>query len=261
MYKFQQLRVYKLALEYVDAVYELSGRLPESERFNLRSQLERAVTSIVLNIAEGSTGQSTAEQNRFLGLALRSYLETIACFDIAERRGYLSSDVLAEATELGHQVFVKLQAFRKALETPVPGLPSRMASHDRHRHLYRNPKQEASPKEAYSMREVRSISIMDIQRYARKIAERFHPDRIILFGSHAYGNPTSDSDVDLLVVAEFEGRPVEQAYEICSSVKSPFPLDLLVRRPTDVRRRIELGDFFLREILEKGKVLYERARS
>jgi len=116
-------------------------------------------------------------------------------------------------------------------------------------------------KEAYSMMEARSISIIDIQRYARKIAERFHPDRIILFGSHAYGNPTSDSDVDLLVVAEFEGRPVEQAYEICSAVRSPFPLDLLVRRPTDILRRIELGDFFLREILEEGKILYERARS
>ena len=124
MYKFQQLRVYKLALEYMDAVYELSGRLPEAERFNLRSQLERAATSIVLNIAEGSTGQSNAEQNRFLGMALRSYLETVACLDIAERRGYRSSDVLTEARELGHQVFVKLQAFRKALETPVPGLRS-----------------------------------------------------------------------------------------------------------------------------------------
>lgn len=55
-YKFQQLKVYKLALEYVDTVYELSGKLPEAERFNLRSQLERAATSVVLNIAEGSTG-------------------------------------------------------------------------------------------------------------------------------------------------------------------------------------------------------------
>ena len=62
MYKFQQLRVYKLALEYVDAVYELSGRLPEAERFNLQSQLRQAATSIVLNIAEGSTGQRDAEQ-------------------------------------------------------------------------------------------------------------------------------------------------------------------------------------------------------
>jgi len=114
-YKFQQLKVYKLALEYVDTVYELSGRLPEAERFNLRSQLERAATSVVLNIAEGSTGQSNAEQKRFLGLALRSYLETIACFDIIEQRGYLASNTLMEIRESGHQLFVKLQAFRRSL--------------------------------------------------------------------------------------------------------------------------------------------------
>ncbi|MCK4598658.1 four helix bundle protein [Candidatus Bipolaricaulota bacterium] len=127
-YKFQQLKVYKLALEYVDTVYELSGRLPEAERFNLRSQLERAATSVVLNIAEGSTGQSNAEQKRFLGLALRSYLETIACFDIIEQRGYLASNTLMEIRESGHQLFVKLQAFRRALKAPVSG-PRSSVSH------------------------------------------------------------------------------------------------------------------------------------
>ncbi len=62
-----------MALAYVDVVYELSRLHPEREKYNLASQIERAATSIVLNIAEGSTGQSDAEQNRFLGLALRSY--------------------------------------------------------------------------------------------------------------------------------------------------------------------------------------------
>ena len=71
-YKFQKLQVYQLALGYVDEVYILSRQLPERERFNLCSQVERAATSIALNIAEGSTGQSDAEQNRFLGFALRS---------------------------------------------------------------------------------------------------------------------------------------------------------------------------------------------
>jgi four helix bundle protein len=73
-YKFQELDVYKLSLDYLDNIYELVSKLPNSERFNLRDQLVRAVTSIVLNIAEGSTGQSNPEQNRFLGLAARSYL-------------------------------------------------------------------------------------------------------------------------------------------------------------------------------------------
>ena len=89
-YKFQNLDVYKLALDYLDEIYEIVGRLPDSEKFNLSSQIVRAATSVVLNIAEGSTGQSDAEQNRFLGLALRSYLETIACLDIIRRRNYLS---------------------------------------------------------------------------------------------------------------------------------------------------------------------------
>ena len=118
-YKFQRLDVYHLALDYVDKVYGLSKNLPDSERFNLQSQLERAATSIVLNIAEGSTGQSNAEQNRFLGLALRSYLETLACLDIVEKQGYRAGDSLATMRDLGHEIFIKLQAFRKSLRTPV----------------------------------------------------------------------------------------------------------------------------------------------
>jgi len=114
-YKFQKLQVYQLALGYVDAVYGLSHTLPERERYNLASQIERAATSIVLNIAEGSTGQSDAEQNRFLGLALRSYLETIACCDLIERRAYTPKESLLSLREQGHQLFIKLSAFRKSL--------------------------------------------------------------------------------------------------------------------------------------------------
>jgi len=123
-YKFQNLDVYKLALDYLDKIYEIVGGLPDSEKFNLSSQIVRAATSIVLNIAEGSTGQSNAEQNRFLGLAVRSYIETVACLDVIRRRKYLSGNLLTEVMKLGHPVFVKLQAFRKALQTPVTGLRS-----------------------------------------------------------------------------------------------------------------------------------------
>ena len=115
-YKFQKLRVYQLALDYIDNIYELSKNLPESEKYNLCTQLVRAATPIALNIAEGSTGQSDAEQNRFLGLALRSYLETIACWDIIERRGYLQIEDLISIRNQGHQLFIKLQAFRKSLK-------------------------------------------------------------------------------------------------------------------------------------------------
>lgn len=116
-YKFQKLQVYQMALDYVDAVYEISHHLPGGERFNLASQIIRAATSIGLNIAEGSTGQTDIEQKRFLSLALRSYLETVACCDLIERRGYLEADALISLREQGHQLFVKLSAFRNSLAT------------------------------------------------------------------------------------------------------------------------------------------------
>ena len=109
-YKFQKLDVYQLALEYLDLLYRLSKKFPSEERYNLASQLQRAATSIVLNISEGSTGQSDAEQNRFLGLAMRSYLETVACLDIAQRRVYLEKDEANQTTEFSHRLFVNLQS-------------------------------------------------------------------------------------------------------------------------------------------------------
>ena len=115
-YKFQKLEVYQLALEYLDLLYRLSKKFPSDEKYNLTSQLHRAGTSIVLNISEGSTGQSDAEQHRFLGLSMRSYLETVACLDIAQRRGYLDADEVNKTTEFGHSLFTKLQSFRRSLK-------------------------------------------------------------------------------------------------------------------------------------------------
>jgi four helix bundle protein len=118
-YKFQKLTVYQLALVYIDRVNDLIIDLPESERFNLSSQIRRAATSIALNIAEGSTSQSDPEQHLFLGLALRSYLETIACLDLVEQRSYLDKQQMNQLREEGHQVFMKLIAFRKSLKSGV----------------------------------------------------------------------------------------------------------------------------------------------
>jgi len=114
-YKFQRLVVYQLSLEYADGIYSLIQDLPDSEKFNLCSQLRRAATSITLNIAEGSTGQSDLELTRFLGMALRSYLETVACFDLISRRGDMPTGKVIPLREEGHQLFKKLVAFRKSL--------------------------------------------------------------------------------------------------------------------------------------------------
>jgi four helix bundle protein len=114
-YKFQKLDVYKLALDYVKAIHLLRQKLPNHEQYNLSNQISRAATSIALNIAEGSTGQSNLEQKRFLGLALRSYLETIACLDLIDELNYLPENETKTIREQGHQLFIKLSAFRKAL--------------------------------------------------------------------------------------------------------------------------------------------------
>lgn len=103
------------------------------------------------------------------------------------------------------------------------------------------------------------VTRRQIRAYARRIARHFKPERIILFGSYAYGKPTRDSDVDLLVVMPHRGRGVEKAIEIRLKVRAPFPMDLLVRSPDKIRQRLDWGDCFIQEILEKGKVLYEAA--
>jgi four helix bundle protein len=117
-YKFQDLEVYQLALRYLDSIYELSQALPEGEKYNLRSQMERASISVVLNIAEGSTGQTDPEQGRFVTMAVRSYLETVACLDIAQRRNYLTARDLRPILEFGRELFAKLQALRRSLCRP-----------------------------------------------------------------------------------------------------------------------------------------------
>ncbi len=96
-----------------------------------------------------------------------------------------------------------------------------------------------------------------IQQVVRQIVEKFHPRRVILFGSHAYGMPDPDSDVDLLVEMETPLRSVEQALEIRRSVEFPFPTDLLVRTPQQIAERVQMRDPFFLEILSRGKVLYE----
>jgi four helix bundle protein len=115
-YKFQSLVVYQLSLDYLDQVYDILKILPDNEKFNLCSQLTRASTSIVLNIAEGSTGQSNNEQARFLGMAIRSYIETVACLDLIERRNYIPLEKLSPVRKTGRKLFYKLTKFKNALK-------------------------------------------------------------------------------------------------------------------------------------------------
>lgn len=99
----------------------------------------------------------------------------------------------------------------------------------------------------------RRVGRNQIESYCRVLAREFKPRKIILFGSYAYGKPTKDSDVDLVVVMPFRGSDTEQVVEIRGRVEAPFPMDLLVWPPERTRKT----DYFTREVLTRGKVMHE----
>ena len=96
-----------------------------------------------------------------------------------------------------------------------------------------------------------------IRKLCKRIAEAYQPEKIILFGSHAYGKPTPESDVDLLIVMDYEGQPLEQTMRMRAELGLVTPLDLLVRTPKEVIWRLEDGDMFMLNIFCRGKVMYE----
>ena len=108
--------------------------------------------------------------------------------------------------------------------------------------------------------ERKRIPMKAIRAIVRHIAEKFDPEQIILFGSHAYGKPTAWSDVDLLVVMDTpEGKEFEKSLEIRDALPSlNFGLDVVVRSRRVIEKRKKLGDWFLVDVTEKGKTLYER---
>ncbi|MDP1714883.1 MAG: four helix bundle protein [Anaerolineales bacterium] len=130
-FKFEQLDVWQLSLDYSDLIYGLVEKLPDSERFNLKSQITRAATSVSLNIAEGSTGQSDSEQSRFLGMAIRSLIETVACQRLISRRKYVTDKAFMEQLDLKAQELAKrLHAFRKSLANPKKSIGEEQALYD-----------------------------------------------------------------------------------------------------------------------------------
>jgi predicted nucleotidyltransferase len=96
-----------------------------------------------------------------------------------------------------------------------------------------------------------------IEDVCRRIAEEFKPEKIILFGSHAYGQPTPDSDLDLLVVMQYEESYFQQAMKIRRRLGLVTPMDILVRTQEELQYRLDIGDRFMQEIVERGKVMYE----
>lgn len=97
-------------------------------------------------------------------------------------------------------------------------------------------------------------SILDLRD---RIVAEFRPQRIILFGSYAYGNPAADSDLDVLVILGHGGSGPKKAAEILGRLNPRIPVDLLVRTAEEIRSRLQANDFFLAEVLNHGRVLYE----
>ena len=100
------------------------------------------------------------------------------------------------------------------------------------------------------------VTIDQIQELADQIAREYQPERIILFGSFAYGDPHPHSDVDLLVSMPFKGNALNKAAGMIRNLKPPFAVDLMLHRPEQIKQRIEWGDPLLREAVERGRVLY-----
>jgi predicted nucleotidyltransferase len=102
-----------------------------------------------------------------------------------------------------------------------------------------------------------TVTLERIRRIVRQIVTRFHPQKVILFGSYAYGEPMPDSDVDLFVVMETEGNPLHTAARISGEIDHPFPMDILVETPKYLAEALAEKDLFETEVMTKGVVLYE----
>ena len=102
-----------------------------------------------------------------------------------------------------------------------------------------------------------STTLAGLRHVTRQIVQQFHPQKVILFGSYAYGQPTEDSDVDLLVVIDTDEPPLHVAAKIAAAIEHPFPLDIVVRTPVEFVSAVQRRGVFATEVATKGITLYE----
>lgn len=125
--------------------------------------------------------------------------------------------------------------------------------------------QEVWPTDGSSLAKgVHSFAFMTVTKeILGKIVERIvstlSPEKLILFGSYAYGKPNPDSDVDLLIIQQTNQRPAQRSVAVSKLIRPrPFPVDILVKTPQEIQQALQNGNYFIQEILDRGKVLYER---
>jgi four helix bundle protein len=116
-FKFEKLIVWQKAVDLASDVHELTKTFPKDELFILTAQIKRAADSVSLNIAEGSTGQSNAEFNKFLGYALRSDIEVVGCLYLAQKRNLVKQDDFSKLYNQCEEILAMLNSLRKTLST------------------------------------------------------------------------------------------------------------------------------------------------
>ena len=115
-FKFEKLIVWQKALELSAFVNEVTRSFPKDELYILTSQIKRAADSVALNIAEGSTGQSNPEFNKFLGYALRSNVEVVSCIYVAQKRNIIKQEDFDKIYNMCEEILVMTAALRKSLK-------------------------------------------------------------------------------------------------------------------------------------------------
>ncbi|MFY0626269.1 MAG: four helix bundle protein [Reichenbachiella sp.] len=115
-FKFEKLIIWQKAMDLGEKLNTISIGFPEKEKFNLSSQMLRAVDSVALNISEGSIGQSAPEFKRFVGYAVRSLAEVVTCLHKANRRKYISNDQFEEEYNFAFNLMNMMIAFKKNIK-------------------------------------------------------------------------------------------------------------------------------------------------
>jgi len=133
------------------------------------------------------------------------------------------------------------------------------ALHSGRRNKLKTPKRNSTRVKAVKNTDASACPVTPrfLREIAQKVVRSFRPKNIILFGSYAYGKPTPDSDLDLLIVMESQDRPAERIRKVSDLFDPrPLPMDFVVLTPGEVRHRLKSFDPFLEEIFAKGRVLY-----
>ena len=99
----------------------------------------------------------------------------------------------------------------------------------------------------------------EIDRIKIKLVQKYQPEKIILFGSYVWGKFTSDSDVDFFIIKNTKKRKLDRMYEVKKLLRDrKIPIDILIYTPKEIKKRLDLGDYFVEDVIKKGQIIYER---